>query len=271
MTNRYETFLQVQWSSKVWQVTGRVSTFSLPILLLLICWEVVSRSGIVNQVLFPPPTDVGKSLGDMFSSGTLLADLESSLWRLAVGLLVGAIAGVGVGLGTARSKTLSRLVLPLIQIVRPLPPVAIIPLVIVWFGIDNVAKIFSIAFAVFFPVWVNAHIGSERIPQIYLWSAELLKFSYLQRITYVLLPSALPHIIAGVRNGIAIAFVMVFVSELAGASSGVGYRVSVSHLAYRIDEMMAALVVLGVLGATADFLFMTVVKERFLWLSMGTR
>lgn len=271
MTSRYEKFLHTQWSSKLWRGIGRVGTFSLPIFAFLFCWEIISRSGIVNKVLFPAPTAVGVSLWAMLRSGTLIADLESSLWRLVIGLSMGVIVGVGVGIATARNRVLSRLLLPAIQFVRPLPPVAIIPLVIVWFGIDDAAKIFSIAFAVFFPVWINTHIGAERIPQIYLWGAKLLRFSYLQRLFCVLLPSALPHIIAGVRNGIAIAFVMIFVSELAGASSGVGYRISVSHLAYRIDEMMAALVVLGVLGAAADYLFMTTARERFPWLRIGTR
>jgi len=236
--------------------------------LVLVGWEVASRSLTATIALFPPPSQVVLSLVRFATDGTLFLDLGGSLWRLAAGLSIGACVGVVTGLATGRVKAVRAFLSPIIQALRPLPPVAIIPLVIVWFGIGDGAKIFSIAFAVFFPVWINAHIGVTQISKTFLWSAALLTRSRIKIFRKVIFPAALPFIVTGIRTGIAIGFVMVFVSELAGASSGLGYRISVSQLAYRIDDMMAALVVLGFLGALTDAVFTFLVRKKFPWTAL---
>lgn len=245
----------------------RVIYLILPVVFFLLLWEVISRSGAVNIALFPPPSAVVSAFMAMLISGTLVSDIATSLWRLVIALVLGALIGVAVGLVTGRNKTVALMIGPIIQLLRPLPPVAITPLVIVWFGIDNGAKIFSISFAVFFPVWINAHIGSQNIPHAYLWNARLLTSSPWKIFTKVVFPAALPFIATGIRTAIALAFIMVFVSELAGASNGLGYRISITHLAYRIDEMMAALAVLAILGALVDWLFSKSLKSLFPWIN----
>lgn len=248
----------------------KVLQFTIPIVCVLTAWEIISRSGVINSSLFPPPSKAAIAFWLMIQSGDLLSDIAVSMWRLIVGLAIGVASGIIVGLLTGRIKPFASVLSPIIQMLRPLPPVAIIPLIIVWFGIGNGAKIFSIAFAVFFPVWLNTHIGSQNIPQIYLWSAKLLTRSWLKIFTKVVFPAALPFIVAGVRTAIALAFIMVFVSELTGASSGLGYRISITHLAYRIDQMIAALAVLGILGALADWLFSASIQSLFPWIKLKT-
>ncbi len=256
--------------------------FIAPVLVVCIAWEAIAVSGFMNQSLFPPPTKVAHAFVSLVKSGMLLSDLRASVWRLMVGLAIGSLGGVTTGLMTGRVKAIAAVLTPIIQLIRPLPPVALIPLIIVWFGIGDEAKIISIAYAVFFPVWVNTHIGAEQIPKVYMWRARLLMPSPINRLACVLLPASLPYlfkrlifhaslpfIIAGIRIGIAFAFIMVFVSELAGASQGLGYRISVAHLSYRIDEMIAALMVLGVLGAFTDHVFIKGVKWRYPWLALN--
>ena len=256
--------------------------FIIPVIASCVAWEIVAVSGLVNPSLFPPPTKVARALIGLMKSGVLLSDLQASVWRLIVGLALGSLWGVAIGLITGRVKVAAAVLTPIIQLVRPLPPVALIPLIIVWFGIGDGAKIISIASAVFFPVWINTHVGAEQIPKVYVWRARLLTSSSLDRFTRVLLPASLPYlfkrlifhaslpfIVAGIRTGIAFAFIMVFVSELAGASQGLGYRISVTHLSYRIDEMIAALMVLGALGAFTDHLFIKGVKWRYPWLALN--
>ena len=148
---------------------------------------------------------------------------------------------------------------------------AVIPLVIVWFGIGEVSKVFSIAFAVFFPVWIATHLGTQSIPNSWVWTAQTFKPGRVQLLLRVIFPAALPYVVPGLRTGMAIAFVMVFVSELAGASSGVGYQISVSHLAYRVDRMMASLAVLAVLGASADFLTTRALYLALPWLKYSVQ
>lgn len=239
----------------------------LSVAFLFAVWEGISRSGVINPLLFPPPSKVVAALWLMIRNGTLITDSFVSIWRVLAGVGIGTAAGTAMGLLTGRLALLDRIASPAIHLLRPLPPVAIIPLVIVWFGIGDAGKVFSISLAVFFPVWLSAHIGSRNIAREYVWSAALLTKSSLAVFTRVIFPAALPFIVAGIRTGIATAFVMVFVSELAGAQSGLGYRISVTQLAYRVDQMMAGLVMLALLNAAFDSAFTTAVRRVFPWIS----
>ncbi len=241
---------------------------AISIIVFLIAWEVLARQGFVHISLFPPPTTVLFAINEMMLSGELVRDFQASVGRVILGFVFGGIAGVVFGLLTGRVQAINNYLTPLVQIFRPLPPVAIIPLVIVWFGIGELSKVFSIAFAVFFPVWINSHIGAKEVPQVFIWGARTLGIKGWHIISKVIFPGALPFIIAGLRSGVAIAFVMVFVSELAGASSGIGYQISVSHLAYRIDRMIGALFILGFMGAVSDFLLIKLTQIFFPWLKL---
>jgi len=250
---------------------GRVCARVAPILLLVVAWEGVSRFGTVNSALFPPPSRVAVAFLDWWNSSELWRDFRASYGRMLLGFLGGGITGVGIGMLTGRSRLANAVLSPIVQALRPLPPVAIIPLVIVWFGIGDEAKIFSTAFAVFFPVWINTHLGASQIPVEYLWSARLLSASRVKVALTVLIPAALSPIIAGLRTGIAVAFVMVYVNELAGASAGIGYQISISLLAFRVDRMIAALALLAAAGASADLLFALFVRVSFPWLGGRAR
>lgn len=219
----------------------------------LAAWETLSRSGFVNAFLFPPPSHVFAALWDYTIHGELARDAAASLWRALVGFGIGSFAGVAIGVLTGRNKTLAALLSPVTDILRPLPPVALIPLFIVWFGIGNGEKVIATAVASFFPVWLSAHTGTKSIELEFLVLARLRTQSALARVLYVYLPASGQYIKAGLRQALAASFTMIFVAELAGASSGIGYRISISQLAYRIDTMIAALVVLGGLFLLSEY------------------
>ncbi len=248
---------------------ARLTRMTLSIILFLIAWEGIARSGLTLISLFPPPTRVLAALIEMARSGELVRDVRASVWRAVLGFVLGSTVGIATGIVTGRIASVSNYLSPIIQLFRPLPPVAIIPLVIVWFGIGEVSKVFAIAFAVFFPVWINSHAGAREVPQTFIWSAGTLGVKGFRVLWRVILPAALPFVVAGLRTGVSLAFIMVFVSELAGASAGVGYQISVSYLAYRVDRMMAALVLLGLLGAAADFLLTGLTWRIFPWLRLA--
>lgn len=243
----------------------KIFYYILPTFVVLILWEWISRKGPVSQALFPPPSVVFVSWFRLLIDGTLLSDVRQSLWRLFFGLAVGGLSAIVVGLLTGRVKHVNNLVTPLIQALRPLPAVSVIPLVIVWLGIGDGAKIFTIAFGSFFPIWISTHIGVEQIPNIFLWSARLLNVTPLKLFLKVIFPASLPFILTGIRTGTAMSYAMVFVSELAGASSGIGYRIMASQSVYRIDQMMAALVTLGILGALTDLLIVLFSRKLTPW------
>lgn len=240
--------------------------FILPILIFTIIWQFISSSNLVNSTLFPPPTKVFFAFIDLLNSGELFLHIKSSLWRVLAGLLIGSLLGMIFGLVTGRIKVIDESLSPLFHVFRSFPPVAIIPLVIAWLGIGEKAKLFSISFAVFFPVWINSHIGASNISLYYLRAASTLTKSLLKKWLKVILPASMPFIVAGIRTGIAIAFIMIFVSELAGSSSGIGYLISVSHLAYRIDKMIVGLLLLGFFGAATDYIFVRLIRWRFPWI-----
>lgn len=249
---------------------GRRMRMVISIGVFFALWETLSCSNIANPALFPPPSEVFRALIELGRSGELLRDIQASWWRAIAGFLIGSITGIVMGLLTGRLTDLDAYLSPILQMFRPLPPVAIIPLIIVWFGIGEMSKVLSIAFAVFFPVWVNADLGARRVPNTFLWSARTLGCRYPSLIWRVILPSSLPFIVGGLRVGIAMAFVMVYVSELAGASAGVGYQISVSYLAYRVDRMIAALATLGFLGLISDAILTWALRGALPWLQLDT-
>ncbi len=237
--------------------------------IFLATWEGVAHAGFTPIALFPPPTRVVVALAELARSGDLARDLKVSLSRAALGFALGASFGVLVGLATGRVSWIDHYISPIIHMFRPIPPVAAIPLIITWLGITEFSKVFSIAFAVSLVVWINTDLGAREIPRTLLWSARTLKLHGFALVSKIIFPGTLPYIVAGCRNGLAIAF-MVYVSELAGASAGLGYQICVSQLAYRIDRMIAALAMLGLCGATADLLLSLGIRLLFPWLRFTT-
>lgn len=241
------------------------------LILAALCWEAVSRSGVVPRKLFPAPTDVAEALATWALHGSMVNDLSASLGRALLGYALGALLGVSVGIATGRHTVVDALISPIVNALRPIPPVAIIPLVILWAGIGDGAKVAATTFATFFPVWLATHAGAQGVPQIYLWSGQMLGSSPWRSLRAIVLPAALPTIIAGLRLGLAVAFVMVFVSELAGASSGLGYQIALSQSAYRIDLMMAALFLLAGSAAFLDYIQLALLRALFPWLDLTSK
>ena len=242
-----------------------------PILLLMVCWQVISVYfiPIAKRSLYPAPTQCWTAFLLWLHSGQLAIDLIASGKRLLFGLLIGISLGLLVGVLTGRLRLLSILLSPILNLARPLTPVALIPLFILWFGIDDKAKAITISYAVFFPVWLNTASGIQNIPKKLLWSAGTLTKSRFKNIFWVVLPAALQQIFVGLRLAIGVAFTMVFVSELQGSEAGLGVSISNWQLAYRMDSMIAGLIILGATGAVADWLFITVMYRIFPWLRLG--
>jgi len=234
---------------------------------IILLWQVVNIIGVFNESLFPSPIKVFFAFLSLLYSGELLFDIFVSLWRVLLGLVIGSALGVVFGLLIGRVFWLDKTTSPFLNILRALPPVAIIPLMIIWFGIGDNAKIIEIAFAVFFPVWISTMMGVKSINENYLRTAKIFVKSRAQAFTKILFPATLPFIANGIRIGIAIAFIMAFVSELAGASSGLGYLIAYAQIIYRADIMLVGLIVLGLLAAATDYLFSSFYTKTFPWVN----
>jgi ABC-type nitrate/sulfonate/bicarbonate transport system permease component len=236
---------------------------SIPLFLAI--WELVSRSGIVNEFLFPPPSAVAQALFEWAADGHLVLDVAMSVSRVVVGYVIGAAAGVAVGIATARYPALSSLLTPVFQILRPIPPIALVPIVILWLGLNETGKYFLIFWAVFFTVWIAAHLGVKRVDPLLIRAAQALGTPEHRMLRELLLPGALPYIFVGLRTSLSIAFYTLVAAELAGAFAGVAYRIDIAHENLRIGLMMAGLVALGGISACLDLAFEAWARRAMRW------
>ncbi len=224
-------------------------------------WQAVSWSGLVNSGLFPPPAQVLGALAETAYSGELLADAISSFSRVFWGFLAGGLAGVGLGLLTGSLEPVWLTLGQLLHFLRNIPPIALVPLALVWFGIGETSKVFLIAWSVLFPVWMNTHIGVTEVQKEFLWLAKLFGANRLQTFVEVVLPASAVFIVAGLRIGVGMAFIALVAAELAGSSSGFGFLISNSHLLFRVDKMVVGILLLGFFGLLADRLFLFIADK----------
>ncbi len=228
-------------------------------------WAAVSASGAFPDAVFPSPGSVWDAARELSDDGLLLPDLGISMGRAATGFALGAGLGVGVGLLTGRTRVFRALLNPFLTLLRPIPAIALVPVAIVWFGIGEGSKYFVIAYTVFLTVWFNTHNGMQYVPEVYIRASRSLGASRAREFFTVVVPAAAPHIVAGIRLGVALAFLSLVAAELTGASSGLGYRLQEARQYIRTDRMFAILIELGLVGALIDLLVGTVARRVVHW------
>jgi len=247
----------------------KVSMFTAPIAGLVLLWEALARSGLFNINLFPPPSVVFLSTKELILNGYLIRDIGYSVMRALAGFGLGSFLGIGIGILTGRLKLFNRALMPLIQLLRPIPPIAFVALALVWFGLGEPSKIFLVTWGVFFPVWINTYLGVTKVDPTYLNAAKCLGAKESTIVREIVIPATLPLIIAGMRVGVAIAFLNLVAAEMAGAYVGLGFRVEFSHMIFRVDHMIVCIIFLGILGACSDKGFAWLVEKLFPWYAGG--
>ena len=226
---------------------------SLPLLIAL--WQLLSSLELVNPLLFPPPLAVFKALVDYLYDGSGVLDLGWSLLRVVIGYACGALTGVIMGLLTGTRPILNGLFTPIFQVLRPIPPIAFVPLVVLWFGLGEGGKFFLVFWGVFFTVWLATHIGVQRVNVQLIQAAQSLGAKSRVLLWTVQLPASLPSIFLGLRTAVSISFYTLVAAELAGAYAGLAYRLEITQQNMQVAYTMAGLMLLGVISAGADRLF----------------
>lgn len=237
----------------------------LSLALLIGIWWLVSASGLVAEQFLPSPSSTVSAFVELARNGTLASDLAVSLSRAAIGFSIGTFLGVALGLATGRIPVVRMIFEPLFTLLRPIPAIALVPLAIVWFGIGEGSKYFVISYTVFLAVWFNTHQGMDFIPDIYGRAARSIDIRGPREFFWISLPAAAPHIFTGIRLGVALAFLSLIAAELSGASSGLGYRLQEARQYMRTDRMFALLILLGVLGATFDWVIARLGRRAIHW------
>ncbi|AWI86451.1 ABC transporter permease (plasmid) [Alloyangia pacifica] len=237
----------------------------LSFLFVLAIWAAVGALKLVPEAIFPAPWSVWSATVEMWQTGALPKDLAVSCSRAAIGFAIGASLGVVLGLLTGRVALVRTLLGPFLSLLRPIPAIALVPVAIVWFGIGEGSKYFVISYTVFLAVWFNTHHGMEYVPDIYLRASRSLGASRRREFLTVVIPAAAPYIFAGLRLGVALAFLSLVAAELSGASSGLGYRLQEARQYIRTDRMFSLLIILGALGATVDLIVHLIGRRIVHW------
>ncbi|MGE3147621.1 MAG: ABC transporter permease [Pseudorhodoplanes sp.] len=226
----------------------------------VVLWQICSTY-LINPHLIPPPTAVWSAAVKMAKTGEILRDISASLSRILIGFLLGSFAAVVVGILMGRIRMIRELADPIVEILRYLSPTAMIPIAVIWFGIGEASKYFLIFWGTFFFVLINTIAGVLRTPIPRQRAAQCLGASELQIFLIVVLPSALPYIITGMRVAMAASFMSIIPAEMLAADSGLGYLLQQSSMLVQTDRIFVALAFISGLGFLTDRLFRMIVDK----------
>jgi ABC-type nitrate/sulfonate/bicarbonate transport system permease component len=237
--------------------TGRLRRLVLTVGSLAIAfsvWQLLSTF-VFNPFLIPPPVEVIRTAIPMLLSGEIASDVSISMVRIIVGFVSGSFAGIVLGVLLGRIRLLHDLLDPIIELLRYLSPTAMIPIAVIWFGIGEMSKYFLIFWGTFFIVLINTTAGVWRAPIARQRAAECLGANQLQIFLLVMIPSAVPYIVTGMRVAMASSFMSIIPAEILAADSGIGYLLQKSSLLMQTNRIFVALLTICILGFVVDRLF----------------
>jgi ABC-type nitrate/sulfonate/bicarbonate transport system permease component len=237
----------------------------------LALWSLVSGAVVVLQLFNPiflpgPWLVIGKVL-ELGVKGQLWAHVGATVQRVAVGFVTGAVLAVALGIMAGQVRVVRNLVEPIVELLRPIPPLAMLPLFIVWIGIGEASKVGFITYATFFPMFLTTVHGVRQIDPLLLRAAQSLGATSVQLFHRVILPAALPEILTGLRLGVALSFFVIVISEFIGAEHGLGYLINDGRNFFLVPQMLGAAIVLGLLGYAGNALVRLVERRVLRWQS----
>jgi sulfonate transport system permease protein len=245
---------------------SRWAYFAGPLLLLAFWQFAVSVLHVpANQV--PSPANVAKALRELISDGQLGTALAVSIRRVALGLLLGVVAGSILAMLSGLTELGERLIDAVMHMSRTMPVLALLPLFVVWFGIGEEAKVLVIAWAVTFPIYINLFAGIKSVDPKLIEAGQVLGLKRLGLIRQVILPGALPQFLTGLRLAMGVAWLVLVAAEEVNATSGLGYLITTAQSLMQTDVIFAALIVYSLLGITSDILVRLIERWALAWRS----
>ena len=237
----------------------------LPLVLLALAWEAVTRLNLVDTSALPPLSKVAAAWLDLIRGGELIDNGKVSLYRGSVGLLLAVFGGGGLGLLMARWRLLDVFVNPLVELFYPLPKSALIPVTVLWLGFGDGSKILLIFLGCMIPVTIGAYNGARGSDQALVWSARSMGASRMRTLWDVVVPSAMPELLNGIRTALALSFVLLVSAELIVARTGFGYLIGFLGDGGVYDAMFAVVLTVAFLGFIADRLYQLIVRRALQW------
>ena len=238
--------------SRISRLAAPLAPWALPVLLVA-AWQIASRAGWLSSRILPEPWAVAKAFWLLTVSGELWTHLRVSLWRALAGFGLGAGVGLLLGLLNGSSRRAATLLDTTLQMIRNIPALALIPLVILWFGIDEAAKLFLLSVGVFFPVYLNTFHGIRSVDSGLVEMARSYGLSGWALYRDVILPGALPSILVGVRFALGLVWVLLIVAETISAQAGIGYMTMNAREFLQTDVVLVGVLLYALLGKAADW------------------
>ena len=233
----------------------------------LLLWSlasgVVIAGKLFNPIFLPGPWLVAEALIALAAKGQLGGHLMATLQRVAIGFTTGAVLATGLGLVCGHVRALRNVVEPVVEMLRPIPPLAMLPLFIVWVGIGEASKVGFITYATFFPMFLVTVHAVRQLDPLLIRAAQSLGARPAQIFFRVILPAALPEMLTGIRLGVALSFFVIVISEFIGAEHGLGFLINDGRNFFLVPQMLGAAIVLGLLGYAGNAL-VRLVERRFL-------
>jgi NitT/TauT family transport system permease protein/sulfonate transport system permease protein len=244
------------------KVSGAVASA----LLFLGVWTLFAM--LFNSFIFPSPLEVAKTLTELFATGEIFPHIFATLNRAIIGFFLGLAVGSTFGYLTGMSRIFSLIVKPILELLRPIPPIAWIPLAILWFGIGDASAFFMIFIASFFPVYTSVYFGVTSLPVVLERVAKNYSLTVVQKFIHIIFPFSLPYLIAGSKTAIGIAWMCVIVAEIIASSQGLGYFIEVSRFSLEPTRVISAMLIIGVIGLVLHNLIELVEKKATSWRSV---
>jgi sulfonate transport system permease protein len=233
--------------------------------LVVVLWEVLARVGFIKANVLPAPSQVFEAFWTLLLSGELIANIAISTWRAVLGLIIGGSIGFVLGFANGISTVSRNLTDTTLQMIRNIPHLALIPLVILWFGIDEEAKVFLVALGVFFPIYVNTLLGIQGVDPQLIEMGRIYGMRRADLVRRVILPGALPAIFTGLRYALGIMWLTLIVAETIAATSGLGYMAMEAREFLMIDVVVLSIVIYALLGKLADSLARLMERASLQW------
>jgi ABC-type nitrate/sulfonate/bicarbonate transport system permease component len=236
-----------------------------PLLILAAAWEAASRLNLVSPAMLPPLSGVALAWLDLAWSGELVSNGLSSLYRTGAGLGYAIVAGSALGVFMAMSRGVNAVLGPLVEVFYPMPKSALIPVTVLWLGFGDGSKILLIFLGCMLPVTIGAYNGARGSDRHLVWSARSMGAGRLRTMWDVMVPSALPELLNGIRTALALSFILLVSSELVVARDGFGHQISDLGASGSYAAMFAVVLTLASVGFLADRIYQAVVERALRW------
>lgn len=237
----------------------------LLILLLLVLWEISSRTGMIDSPTWVPVSKVFIALWEMVMDGTLLKHVLATLKRMAMGYGIGVVLGVTVGLVMAYFRFMYNLLEPLVELLRPIPGPAYLPVLILFLGIDDTMKVVLVALASFFPIVLNTYGGVKAIDPVQRETAVTFGLTPFQTLREIIIPAASPQIFTGARISLAVSLILAVLAEMVASVDGLGFLTLDAQRTFRVPAMFASVFTLAIIGYALNRLFLLLESRVLRW------